>query len=80
MGVVPSRKPLIWPDLLPIYAVSEARSKDLRSSRCPPFGGVSLTIPSPVWYLAVNKWKSGGSFGQECGLAATIKQESENTC
>jgi len=25
----------------------------------------------------MNKWKSGGSFGQECGLAATIKQESE---
>jgi hypothetical protein len=80
MGVVPSRKALIWPDLLPIYAVSEARSKDLRSSRYPPFGGVPLTIPSPHGYLAINKWKSGGSFGQECGLAATIKQESENTC
>ena len=80
MGVVPSRKPLIWPDLLPIYTASEARSKDLRSSSCPPFGGFPYPYLAPYGYLAVNKCKSGGSFGQECGLAATIKQESENTC
>jgi len=73
---------LIWPDLLPIYAVSEARSKDLRSSRCSPIrrGSLNHTYLAPYGYLAINKWKSGGSFGQECGLAATIKQESENTC
>jgi hypothetical protein len=69
---------LISAALLPIYAAWEARSKDLRSSSCPPFGGFPYPYLAPYGYLAVNEWKSGGAFGQECGLPATIKQESEN--